>query len=192
MPTFSLNAIVDRGSLIAFSGAVAKLGFGLKRDERYAYRFVHADGRKVDAMVADHLPSGIELRLARRPALSVSAGQQAIDRRDTYQLTFTSGAVVTVGVPDELGALIAKGAAYLVDQRDCDRHLDDAATLLASVQDASELDYSRSTANDRRRLRAIQDHLSDENAPHWVNLAPMHRTFGQMNLPLIMRAMGVQ
>lgn len=53
------------------------------------------------------------MRLAQRPALEVPAGQQAIDRRDVYTLTFSSGRSVTVGVPDEVGALVAKGAAYL-------------------------------------------------------------------------------
>jgi len=187
-----LNAIVYRSSLTAFSAAAIRLGFLLNRDERYAYRFVHADGRKVDVMVPDHLPSAIRMRLARKPALAVPAGQQAIDRRDLYVLTFASGAAVTIGVPDELGALIAKGAAFQIDQRDPGRHLDDAAVLLASIADASELDYSRSTPSDRRRLRTVRNHLADEGASHWVNLDVEPRARGLMNLALVTSAMGVE
>jgi hypothetical protein len=189
---FLVNALVDRGSLIAFSAAISRIGFALNRDERYAYRFVHADGRKVDVMVPDHLPSKLRLRLARKSALEAPAGQQAIDRRDLYRLMFTSGKSVTVGVPDEIGALVAKGAAYLIDQRDRDRHLDDLATILASITDASELDYSRSTQHDRRRLRVAKEHLADDTVSPWLNLDPEARSRGRMNLELVMDAMGVE
>ncbi len=188
---FLLNAIVKKGSLISFASAVYQIGFELKRDEKYAYRFLHADGRKIDVMVADHLPNLTLPRLSHLPALEVDGGQQAIDRRDIYTLRFTA-TEVTVGVPDEIGALVAKGAAYLVDHRDPGRHLDDGATLLASITDASGLDYSRSTTGDRRRLRAINANLADTTAVHWVNLSVDARARGQMNLALVMTAMRVQ
>ena len=189
---FLVNAIVNRSGLTAFSVAASQLGFELKRDERFAYRFLHPDGRKIDVMVPDHLPSHLRVRLAQLPALEVEGGQQAIDRRDLYELTFASGKTVTVGVPDEIGALVAKGAAYLVDRRNPSRHLDDAATILASITDASELDYRRSTRSDRHRLRAIKDKLVDEISIHWVNVDPAARTRGQMNLALVMDAMRVE
>jgi hypothetical protein len=187
-----LDMVVHRDGLSAFSRAVKRLGFELRREAPYAYRFHHADGRKVDVMVPDHLPSGIRPRLDRKPALEAPGGRQAIDRRDVYTLEFRGGQLVTVGVPDEIGALVAKGAAFLIDQRDRDRHLDDAATLLASITDASELDYTRSSTNDRRRLRAIRERLSDETAPHWIDLDSDSRTRGRLNLTLVMRAMGVE
>jgi hypothetical protein len=185
---FLVNVIVNGGSLTAFAAAVRQIGFELKRDERYAYRFVHADGRKVDVMVADHLPSRTLPRLSRLPALEVDGGQQAIDRRDSYTLRFTA-TEVAVGVPDEIGALVAKGAAYLIDPRNPGRHLDDGATLLASITDASELDYSRSTQGDRRRLGAIKAKLADSTSVHWVNLSVDARARGQMNLALVTAAM---
>ena len=116
---------------------------------------MHSDGRKVDILVADHLPSRMRPRLAQRAAFAAPAGEQAIRRRDVYTLIFNGGARVVLGVPDELGALVVKGAAYLVDHRDRGRHLDDAAVLLACVADPSELAYETMSANDRRRLRAI-------------------------------------
>ena len=188
--TDDMDALVDfqadQGSLISTSAALRALGFELTaaRGEP-AYRFVHEDGRKVDIMVADHLPSRMRPRLAQRDAFAAPAGQQAIARRDTYTLTFNDGASVTLGVPDELGALVAKGAAYMVDQRDRGRHLDDAAVLFACVTDASELDYDGMSKNDRRRIRALVEQIGDPAHTSWTNLDPADRERGQLNVALI-------
>jgi hypothetical protein len=188
-PTDDMDALVDywthRSSLIDARNALRKIGFELAESDPYAYRFVHSDGRKVDIMVADHLPSRMRPRLALRPAFAAPAGQQAIDRRDICSLAFNGGARVTLGVPDELGALVAKGAAYLVDNRDRGRHLDDAAVLLACVADASELDYEGVSPNDRRRLRALLEQVGGDAHPSWVNLDDSARARGLMNAHLI-------
>ena len=188
--TDDMDALVDfradRGSLTAVSVALRGLGFDLTEGRREpAYRFVNADGRKVDIMVADHLPSGMKPRLALRDAFVAPAGQQAIDRRDSYTLTFNGGASVTLGVPDELGALVAKGAAFQVDQRDRGRHLDDAAVLFACVTDASEFDYDAMSRNDRRRLRVLVEQIGNPAHTSWVNLDAADRERGQMNVTLI-------
>lgn len=192
--TDDMDALVDywadRGSLAATHVALAQIGFELVESEEHAYRFVHADDRRVDIMVADHLPSRMRPRLAQRPAFAAPAGEQAIRRRDTYTLTFNGGARVVLGVPDELGALVAKGAAYRVDNRDRGRHLDDAAVLLACVTDASELAYATMSGNDRRRLRAILQHVGDEQHSSWVNLDQADRERGLMNAALIAGAIG--
>lgn len=49
----------------------------------------------------------MKFRLARRPAFAARSGEQAIRRRDVYELTFASGSNAMVGVPDEIGALAA-------------------------------------------------------------------------------------
>lgn len=187
--TSDMDALVDywthRSSLIDTRAALRGIGFELVESEEHAYRFEHTDGRKVDIMVADHLPSRMRPRLALRPAFQAPAGQQAINRRDTYTLTFNGGAVVELGVPDELGAIVAKGAAYIVDTRDRRRHLDDSAVLLACVTDASALDYAGMSPNDRRRIRATLDHLGNDRHPSWVNLDPADRDRGLMNAQLI-------
>lgn len=185
---FIVDFQANRSSLIQAKADLAKLGFDLKSDERYAYRFVHEDKRKIDVMVADHLPKGSEPRLSRKPALVVPGGAQAIRRRDTYELVFASETVV-VGAPDELGALIVKGGAYLIDHRDRGRHLDDGATLFASITDASALDYSNPSSNDRKRLRALSVHLIDPNHASWTNLEEADRSRGQFNVQLIAGAM---
>lgn len=72
--TDDMDALVDypadRSSLAGTRAALAQIGFELVESEEHAYRFVHADGRKVDIMVADHLPSRMRPRLAQRPAFA--------------------------------------------------------------------------------------------------------------------------
>jgi hypothetical protein len=192
-PTDDVDALVDylvdRQSLTEAWVALAAIGFEVSLDDRHAYRFCHGDGRKVDVMVADHLPSRMRPRLARRPAFAAPAGEQAIRRRDLYRLVFARGADIEIGVPDEFGALVAKGGAYQVDRRDRDRHLDDAAVLLASIDDASALDYASASANDRRRVAGIAAHLGDERHRSWTGLDAADRRQAQMNLALIMGAL---
>lgn len=109
-PTDDVDVLVDymanRASLSQARASLRKIGFELGSDEKHAYRFRHDDGRKLDLMVADHLPSRMEPRLDRRPAFAAPSGEQAIRRRDIYRLRFTSGSVADVGVPDELGAIV--------------------------------------------------------------------------------------
>lgn len=194
-PTDDVDALVDylanRSSLTEARAALATVGFRLSGDEQHAYRFRHHDGRKVDLMVADHLPSRMSPRLDRRPAFEAPSGEQAIRRRDIYRMEFRGGAVVEVGVPDEFGALVAKGAAWLADRRDRERHLDDAAVLLAGVQDASDLDYASASANDRKRIGAVTSMLVAEAHPSWVNLNEPDRRRGLLNLALVRQALGL-
>jgi hypothetical protein len=104
------------------------------------YRF-HRDAEQVDLMVADHLPVRLKPRFMMRPAFAVTAGEQSLRRRDTFVLTSTTRSL-TIGAPDVLGALISKGAAYVIDSRDPGRHLDDAAARrnLEALVTAAPLD----------------------------------------------------
>lgn len=188
-PTDDVDVLVDymanRAGLSQARTTLLNLGFELRSDGKHAYRFENADGRKLDLMVADHLPSWMEPRLDRRPAFAAPSGEQAIRRRDTYQLRFASGAAAEVGVPDELGALVAKAAAWLVDRRDRGRHLDDSAVLLACVTDASDLAYGSMSKNDRKRIRSVTDELIDPANASWVNLDDADRDRGIFTLRLI-------
>lgn len=189
-PTDDVDVLVDywthRSSLAEARAALRGIGFELiVNSGEHAYRFVDTDGRKVDLMIADHLPTRMRPRLARRDAFAAPAGAQAIRRRDEYTLIFTGGARVRIGVPDELGSLVAKGAAFMVDQRDRGRHLDDASVLLACVSDASAFDYEAMSQNDRRRLRALLDKVACENHSSWINLDDPDRARGLFNATLI-------
>ncbi|WGD37219.1 hypothetical protein [Lysinibacter sp. HNR] len=193
-PTDDVDVLVDymtnRMSLVQARVALDRIGFDLSDNERHAYRFQHEDGRKVDLMVADHLPSRMEPRLGRRPAFPIPSGEQAIRRRDLCTLRFDSGSCVVVGVPDERGALVAKGAAWMVDRRDRNRHLDDSAVLLACVTDASALGYESMSKNDRKRIRAVIDQLVDPAHLSWINLDEVDRERGMFTLSLIRQALG--
>jgi len=188
-PTVDVDVLVDyqaeRSGLNSVARVLGSLGFSLGDQGQFGFRFRHADGRKIDVMVADHLPSRMEPRLGRRPALPVPGGAQAIRRRDTYLLAFDGGAPVGVGVPDSTGALVVKSAAYLVDNRDRDRHLDDAAVLLASAGDVSEIHYRELSMNDRKRLGVLTDQLSDSSHRSWAALGVSDRQRGATNVQLI-------
>lgn len=190
-PTADADVLVDvvtgRPSLIDTYAALNSLGFVLETESSVAYRFRHADGRVIDVMVADHMPSHIRARLAGRPAFQAPAGQQAINRREIWQLEFSTEVTCTVGIPNILGALVAKGAAWIVDNRNPERHLQDAATLFAAVEDASAINYTLSTT-DRRRLRALREQLADARHPAWALLSADERLLGQQNLELITTA----
>ncbi len=101
-PTDDVDVLVDymanRSSLSQARTALLQIGFELGNDEKHAYRFRHEDGRKLDLMVADHLPSRMEPRMDRRPAFVAPSGEQAIRRRDSFQLQFSSGLIAQVGV----------------------------------------------------------------------------------------------
>ena len=190
-PTADADVVVDllaaRTSLNVVYAVISEMEFELDTEYATAYRFRHADGRVIDVLVADHLPSHIRARLAGRPAFPAPAGQQAINRREVWRLEFSPELSCLVGIPNVLGALIAKGAAWVADTRNPERHIQDAATLLATVEDPSTLDYGLST-RDRRRLRAIHEPLQDSRHFAWGLLDPPERLSGQQNLELIARA----
>lgn len=194
-PTDDVDVLVDyaanRSSLHQARTALHRIGFELDENDRHAYRFRHEDGRKLDLMVADHLPSRMEPRMDRRPAFAAPSGEQAIRRRDHYRLQFASGSSAQVGVPDELGALVAKGAAWLVDNRDRMRHLDDSVVLLACVSDASKLDYESMSKNDRKRIHAVTDELLDPTHISWVNVDSADKERGMLNLRLVRQVLGL-
>lgn len=143
------------------------------------YRFSRGD-EQVDMMVADHLPSGMKPRLRARPAFAVDGGAQALNRRDTFVISSTSGTIMIV-TPDVLGALIGKGAAFMADQRDRGRHVEDAAVLLASIDSVGGLDLTLNT-NDRKRLRVLATDLKDQLHPAWLSLTEDASTRGFRNL----------
>jgi hypothetical protein len=187
--TVDVDCLVDyqaqRNGLRAVETALGLLGFELQAQGLFGYRFQHADGRKIDVMVADHLPSRMTPRLGRRPAFPAVAGAQALQRRDIYRLLFSERRMARVGVPDVTGALMLKSAAFVADTRDRGRHLDDAAVLLASAGDVSTIHFMALSAHDRQRLAVLAEELSDGSHRAWASLLPRDREVGRRNLALI-------
>jgi hypothetical protein len=175
----------NRSSFGSIGSALTSIGFEVAVPDARTepiYRFTRGE-EQVDVMVADHLPSGMKPRLRARPAFAVDGGAQALNRRDTYVISSTSG-TITIDVPDVLGALIGKGAAFMVDQRDRGRHVEDAAVLLASIESVGALDLTLN-ANDRKRLRVLANDLKDQLHPAWLALREDASSRGLRNLALL-------
>ncbi|MDA2951039.1 MAG: hypothetical protein O2892_18725 [Actinomycetota bacterium] len=95
-----------------------------------------------------------------------SGGTSAL--RKTVNCEVTAGEVAVVfSIPDVLGALVLKSAAYVEDSRDRDRHLDDAAVLACAVTDPIG-DRARMIGSDRRRIEALWKVLQDLDHKSWI------------------------
>lgn len=77
------------------------------------------------------------------------------------------GPVAVISVPDVLGALVLKGAAYRHDSRDRERHLDDAAALACTMTDPIR-DRARMIGSDHRRVLTLWDVLQDPDHRPWI------------------------
>ena len=181
----------NRSSFSSIGSALTSIAFEVAvpnaRNEPI-YRFTRG-AEQVDVMVADHLPSGMKPRLRARPAFAVDGGAQALNRRDTFVVSSTSG-TVTIDAPDVLGALVGKGAAFMVDQRDRGRHLEDAAVLLASIESVGDLDPTLN-ASDRKRLHALVSGLADPSHSGWLALADRDLRRAERNLNLLAQMAGL-
>lgn len=124
------------------------------------------DAETVDVMVADRLSPKQHPKALRRKVFAVPGGTSAL--RKTVNCEVTAGEVVVMlSIPDVLGALVLKGAAYVEDSRDRDRHLDDAAVLACAITDPVG-DRARMIGSDRRRILALWNVLQNLDHKSWV------------------------
>ena len=108
--------------------------------------------------------------------LQASGGAQAVDRKMLVSFE-ESESLLNFWMPDLLGALVLKSAAYSADNRDRGRHLDDVALLASLITDvASERDRLR--GSDKKRLRSTWTALEDPNHSAWLNLPDANRIRG--------------
>jgi hypothetical protein len=150
---------------------------------RYARRKLGSTHR-VDVMIADHLPSNKQQRLQGRPMFEVTGGSRALNRPLKFLMDNEEGSYIPLLMPDELGALILKSAAYTADRRDPERHLQDAAVLAACITDHEVL-IEELRGSDRKRLRKLANVLDDSRHPAWLLLTPEHRLAGQDTLRIL-------
>jgi hypothetical protein len=136
----------------------------------------------VDVVAADHAPPRSLERLRGYDLVQVAGGTQALRRTVRADLEIVGTTTTTISVPDAFGALVLKAAAHRADTRDRDRHLADAAVLVACVDPFEERTPSGS---DRSRLLHLQQHLADPLAPPWLLLPGDARRNGQAALDLL-------
>ncbi|MGF1662778.1 MAG: hypothetical protein ACFCVG_09975 [Kineosporiaceae bacterium] len=133
------------------------------------YRFAReVDGVTVDLVAPDHTPPRRSLRTAAGgDTIAVDGGHQALSRREILLVTGPSHPeAVPVPVPDLLGAVVLKAAAWAVDSRDRQRHSGDAAFLVSLMSDPLA-ERARFAGSDRRRLLRLNSRLGDRSAAEW-------------------------
>lgn len=138
-----------------------------------AHRFVREQAQ-VDVGLPDNLGRSDQRRLQGRAVLQIDGGYQAAERVTRLEV---AGCPVPMQVPDLLGALILKGAAYMVDSRDPGRHLQDAAVIAAAITDPAG-EVPRLKGSDRRRLKALASELTTQGHSAWLPLTEQQRTVG--------------
>lgn len=185
-----------RGRVAHVAGVLTRLGYALVEptDARkgLAHRFTRtaASGPDdapdvVDVMVADHPAPSVLEKLGRFRMVGIDGGTQALQRTVNARLDI-AGETIEVSVPDALGAAMLKSAAYLADSRDKARHLADAAVLLACMADPFAERERLTSGSDGRRLRVLDQHLSDGAHPAWLALDGDSARDGQAALRILL------
>ena len=139
----------------------------------------------VDVLVADHLPAARQkaARVNTWPMLEAPGGAQAIERKTEVEIV-SETRKATVFIPNLIGALVLKCAAYATDRRNPHRHLEDAALLASLITDHANA-LSQLHGSDKKRLRKAAEALSDPNEPSWLLLAPQQRVKGQDTMRIL-------
>lgn len=170
-------------------GVLAGMGYTLQTSidpSAPAHRFVRGN-EQVDVMVADRVAPSVPQRLAGRDMFALPAGTQALRR--TVYCRFTTGngddeSEVLISIPNALGALVLKGAAYREDSRDTRRHLDDAVVLAACVVEPLKT-REQMRGSDRSRVSYLHESLNEETHQSWMLLEEGERQRARMNLKIL-------
>lgn len=191
-----LHLETTRGVAASAATALEGLGYVLATSidprEEIAHRFVRGNARVdvvatvpdvVDVLAADHAAPSVAEKLRGHVMVAIEGGTQALRRTVNARLTIALDRVTTISVPDVLGAVVLKAAAYRTDSRDPDRHLRDAASLLCCLADPF-VERERFTGSDRQRLQTLRLNLPD-GAPAWGALPVEHRRNGQAALRIL-------
>lgn len=191
-----LHIETERGRPAAAAEALESLGYELMLsiDPRQgtAHRFRRSGGSVVDivttgddivdVLAADHAAPRTLERLRGREMVAIEGGTQALRRTVNAHLIIEDEAI-TLSVPSPLAAVVLKAAAYQADSRNPERHLQDAAALLACVPDPYEA-VEDLRGSDARRLRLLAEALPDD-AQQWRMLDLERRSDAQIALRIM-------
>lgn len=170
------GAITSAGITEVLGGLGYRLQDSVDKNAK-AHRFIR-DDEQIDVMVADHLPPETVPTFGGRDSFQMPAGTQALKRTVNCRIDIGNGETVMISVPNTLGALALKGAAYKEDNKDRERHLDDGAVLCATLKNPLET-VKEMGGSDRSRINALDAKLSDPNHRSWMTLEAADRTHGQ-------------
>ncbi len=138
---------------------------------------------QVDVLAADHPAPIVVEQMRGRDMVPIDGGTQALKRTINAVLNIRPDRPTTISVPRPFAAVILKAAAYMTDPRNRDRHLFDAAALLACIEDPfAEAEHL--AGSDRRRIRTLVNALPD-NHPGWLRLDPAARPDAQAALRIL-------
>ena len=156
-----------------FSGVrheLERLGYALREPigKGPIHRFSRGDrdAETIDVMVADHLSPNRHPKALGRRVFAVPGGTSALNKTVNCEVNTEVG-VVMLSIPDVLGALVLKGAAYIEDSRDRERHIDDAAILACAVTDPVA-DRTRMAGSDQKRIAALWKALQHLDHRAWI------------------------
>lgn len=184
-PTDDGDVVLDvrdrPGILLAFTAALKDVGFESAgaSPEGHQHRWVR-DEAQIDVLI----PTQLGERAAKREGvtggttLATPGAQQALDRSAPV-LVETDRASGTVWRPSMIGALVAKAAAFSVQDAERNRHLVDFA-VLASMVSRSDSIADQVTRRDRQYLRPMLSALG-ENRSLWVMVEDAERGIDVVN-----------
>jgi hypothetical protein len=191
-----LHVETTRDVASAAALALESIGYEFRPsiDERnsVAHRFTRDESRVdlvtsapdvVDVLVADHAAPRVIERLRGKDMMAIEGGTQALRRTINASMQIIPGRTTTVSVPSPFGALILKAAAFQADARDKERHLQDAALLLAVIDDPYAA-RERFSGSDKSRLAVLAAAMPDD-ARAWRALPAEARADGQVALRIL-------
>jgi hypothetical protein len=166
------DLLTDRTGLRRCVDAVRALDLHPVPDSSgHVYRFRRpADNATADVLAPDHTPPRWPLRTVGGDTIRIEGGRQALQRSVLIDVT-KGGRSALVPVPDLLGALVLKAAAWATDSRDPERHSGDAAFLTSLISDPLA-ERERFAGSDRSRLLRLDRVLCDPDAQEWRALGP--------------------
>lgn len=140
------------------------LGYTLDLNTRFAYKF-ERDRERIDVMCADRYKVSKIPKYRGRELFGIPGGTRALRETWNVDLEMPEQTFEFV-IPSVRGALVLKGAAYLEDSRDRERHLEDAVLLFACLT-AEDLNLENLSSQSRRRIRALAQALAEKTSP-WI------------------------
>ncbi|WP_347108477.1 hypothetical protein AAHB33_16555 [Paenarthrobacter sp. S56] len=166
-------------------GVLNALGYSLRTSidsSAPAHRFVRGI-EQIDVMVADRLAPSVHQRLGGQAMFALPAGTQALKRTMYCNVSDDTGPTL-ISIPNLLGALVLKGAAYREDSRDPRRHLDDAVVLAACIDQPMAMQVAMK-GSDRARVIPLYNELKEQSHPSWLLLDEDKRERAAMTLRIL-------